>query len=243
MDNQSVRACMRAWFHARCARFRERRAAHSLRKAPVGPGARARAASLCMAALSVLLWNIEPTPARTQDHKEQEPPLPTRVVIDIDAPDRDLYRIAVPNLLGPAELGAKAAGVLRNDLKLVSLFRVLDSRSFVADLASEALGIVPNAWTVVGAQGVVKGSLKQVGDQVSAEMRLFEPARGHEPVLSRSYRGSVSSLRLFMHQFANELLRVLTGKSGAFHTKLTYARRVGPGRKDVYVADYDGANI
>ncbi|MCG8555337.1 MAG: hypothetical protein MJD61_08635, partial [Proteobacteria bacterium] len=46
-----------------------------------------------------------------------------------------------------------------------------------------------------------------------------------------------------MHQFANELLRVLTGKSGAFHTKLTYARRVGPGRKDVYVADYDGANI
>jgi TolB protein len=71
-------------------------------------------------------------------------------------------------------------------------------------------------------------------------MRLYELAKGDAPVLQKNYRGDIGQLRGFMHDFANEIMRVLTGKAGVFGTHLTYSRKVGPGRKDIYVADFDG---
>lgn len=173
----------------------------------------------------------------------EEQPLPGRVVIDVDAPERALYRIAIPNLLGGGNVGAQGADVVRNDLMLSSLFQVLDSRSFLANLEQEGLGINKTAWSSVGAQGIVKGQITQSGQSISVEMRLFELARGEAPILSKSYRGNLGQLRGFMHDFANEILRVLTGQAGAFGTKLTFARKIGPGRKDIYVSDFDGNNL
>jgi TolB protein len=172
-----------------------------------------------------------------------EQPLPGRVVIDVDSPERALYRIAIPNLLGGGNVGAQGAEVIRNDLMLSSLFQVLDSRSFLANLEAEGLGITKTAWSSVGAQGIVKGQITQSGQNIGVEMRLFELARGETPILSKSYRGQVGQLRAFMHDFANEILRVLTGQAGAFGTHLTFARKIGPGRKDIYVSDFDGNNL
>lgn len=180
--------------------------------------------------------------APSQDAEDEEP-LPRSVVIDIDSPERALYRIAVPNLLGDASLGPSAASVLRNDLKLVSLFDVLSARSFVADMEAEGLNVDPSAWTTVGAQGVVKGQLRRRGSTLEVEMRFYELARGSAPTLSRTYRGAPGQLRTFMHRFANELLRVLTGRAGAFDSRITFSRRRGPGRKDVMVASFDGESV
>src|ERR1700753_2766190 len=91
---------------------------------------------------------------RAQGSDEQ--PLPGRVVIDVDSPERALYRIAIPNLLGSAS-AADGGDVLRNDLTLSSLFQVLDPRSFIANASAEGLGISKQAWSSVGAQGIVKG--------------------------------------------------------------------------------------
>jgi TolB protein len=169
-----------------------------------------------------------------------EQPLPTRIVIDVDAPQRDLYRIAVPNL-GTSSLGQQGAMVIRNDLNLVSLFNVLNPNSFIANLEQEGLGITKAPWSAVGAQGVVKGQISGSG-ALTIEMRFYELARGETPTLTRTYRGTQAELRGFMHDFANEILRVLTGKPGAFNTRFTFTRKVGPGRKDVYASDFDGAN-
>lgn len=170
-----------------------------------------------------------------------EAPLPGRMVIDVDSPERALYRIAVPDLLGNGGAAAAEGGnVLRNDLTLSSLFQVLDTRSFIANAQAEGLGIQKPAWSSVGAQGIVKGQLTIAGSSMIAEMRLYELARGETPIFTKTYRADVSQLRPTMHDFANEILRVLTGKAGSFGTRLTYARKVGPGRKDIYVADFDG---
>jgi TolB protein len=197
------------------------------------PGARVPGASLLAGGLAL-----------GQDRGAPDAGLPSRgPVIDIDSPERALYKIAVPSLLGDASLGAPAAEVLRNDFRLVSLFEVLDPRSFVADPAREGLSITPASWTSVGAQGVVKGEITGTGSSLVVEMRLFEVARGATATLSRTYRGGSGELRGFMHDFANEVLRVLTGEAGAFGSRLLFARRVGPGRKDVYVADFDGHGV
>lgn len=200
------------------------------------------AAALAGAALlAALAW-----PASSQDGSPQarEEVLPDRtVVIDVDSPERALYRIAVPSLLGEGELGGQGADVLRSDLRLVSLFEVLDARSFVANLESEGLGIAPGAWQAVGAQGVIKGQIVREGSQLRVELRLYEVARGGSATLSRTYSGGAGELRQFMHQFANEVLQVLTGRAGAFGTRITFARRRGPGRKDVMVAGFDGDRV
>ncbi|MBX3272722.1 MAG: PD40 domain-containing protein [Sandaracinaceae bacterium] len=173
-----------------------------------------------------------------------EQALPERVaVIDVDSPERSLYRIAVPNLRGEASLGPQGAGVLRNDFRLISLFEVLDARSFVADLDAEGLGISPGSWGTVGAQGVVKGEVTVEGNQIVVQMRFYEVARGAAPALSRTYRGGRAELRQFMHDFANEVVALLTGRAGAFGTRITFARRRSVGRKDVMVATFDGDRV
>ena len=193
--------------------------------------------ALCFGVLAVL-----PPPVTGQDAEED--PLPTRGdVIDIDAPERALYRIAVPNLRGGTGMGGPAAEVLRGDFKLVSLFKVLDPASFLANLDAEGLNINPPSWQTVGAQGVIKGEIKKSGSKVVVTMRLFELARGQKPTLEKTYKGGKGDVRKFMHKFANEVVRVLTGQAGAFGSRITFARRVGPGRKDVYVADFDGHNV
>lgn len=192
------------------------------------------AASLALAALAVVS-----RPGHSQEQSDE--PLPERgVVIEIDSPERSLYKIAIPNLRGPSSMGASGAGVIRNDLTLVSLFQVLDSRSFIADLEQEGLEIRPTAWSAVGAQGVIKGEIRQSGNNIEVEMRLYEIARGGSPTLQRTYRGEQGELRGFMHEFANEVLRVLTGQAGAFNSRIIFGRRSGPGRKDVYVSHWDG---
>jgi TolB protein len=192
-------------------------------------------AAACVLA-TALAW---PNPGVSQT-SSQDQPLPTRVVIDVDNPEKAYYRIAVPNLLGNGALGPGAAEVVRNDLRLVSLFNVLDARSFIANLEQEGLNITRAPWSSVGAQGVVKGMITGAGGSLVVDMRLYELARGENPVLQKTYRGGEGQLRGFMHDFANEILRVLTGKPGGFGTRITFARKVGAGKKDVYVADFDG---
>lgn len=196
------------------------------------------------ALLSLISVAIVVAPARSQRKSgKDEAPLPQRgAVVEIDSPERALFKMAVPDLR-KSSLGASAAAVLRNDFKLISLFQVLDGRSFIANLEQEGLSITPSAWTSVGAQGVIKGEIRQRGSRIEVEMRLYEVARGTQPSLTKTYRGNKSQLRGFMHRFANDVLRVLTGKAGAFHTRLTFARRLGPGRKDVYVSHYDGHRV
>lgn len=205
---------------------------------------RRRLASLPIAALASALAILAVTGVgHSQKKTGEEPPLPERtVVVDVDSPERTLYRIAVPNLRGSSSMGPKAAEVVRNDLHLVSLFDVLDARSFIADLEREGLGIVKDAWTGVGAQGVIKGEIRG-SSRIEVEMRLYELAKGTSPTLKRTYRGSRGELRKFMHDFANRVLEQLTGKAGAFGTRLAFARRKGPGRKDVYVGHFDGHKV
>jgi TolB protein len=181
---------------------------------------------------------LAPSPSASQGAPSADEPLPTHVVIDVDSPERALYRIAVPELLNSNS--ADGAAVIRNDLKLVSLFQVLDPRSFLAKPEVEGLGIQKTSWSSVGAQGVVKGQLTQSGGSIALDMRLYEIARGEAPVFTKNYRGDASQLRAYMHDFANEILRALTGKKGAFGTRLLYARKIGPGRKDIMSADFDG---
>src|SRR5690606_27536835 len=96
------------------------------------------------------------------------------------------------------------------------------------------------AWTGIGAQSVIKGSVRTEGDEIAVELRLYKVSESDQPALVRTYRGAPGDLRLFVHRFGNEVLETLFGRPGAFDTQIAYAKRVEQGRKDIIVSDYDG---
>ena len=131
--------------------------------------------------------------------------------------------------------------VLANDLKLIGLFKILNPRGFLADLKREGVGIQPDRWSSVGAQGVVKIHVKRRGADVAIDFYLYEVAKGVRPVLRKTYQGSRKEVRLLTHQFGDDIVKYFTGTPGIFTTKIAFASGGhGAKRSQIYVIDYDG---
>ncbi len=58
-------------------------------------------------------------------------------------------------------------------------------------------------------------------------------------VLSKVYGGPFRSQ---VHQFADDIVRTIVGRPGIANTKIAFVSR-RTGKKEIYVADYDGANV
>jgi len=106
-------------------------------------------------------------PASSQENNpdEKDKPLPQLaenkpLELDIYGGIRDLYRIAVPKPLGHEATAVDIMNISEKALVVSSLFKVLDSASFIADMEKEGMGISPDAWNSVGAQGVIKCRVK-----------------------------------------------------------------------------------
>lgn len=67
---------------------------------------------------------------------------------------------------------------------------------------------------------------------------LVTDARG-STVLSKTYSGGTRSLA---HQFADDIVETLTGNPGIANSKIAFVS-TRTGRKEIYLADYDGANV
>lgn len=156
---------------------------------------------------------------------------------------RDLYRIAVPSPLGSDGAAREIRDVQARDFKLSSLFEVLDQKSYLADLAAEGMTIDKDPWVQIGAQGVTKCKVTKAGDRVELEFRLFEVARGGDPVLSKRYTGDSKELRSLVHKWVNEVIGYFTGEPGVFGTRLAFSRKIGPNSKHVYTADWTGGDL
>ncbi len=177
--------------------------------------------------------------------QDEAPPLPEdKIVVEIDAPDQDVFRIGIPNLLGDAtELAAAGGAVLQNDFRLMPGFRVLGPSSVRHDTESLGLGVDLGAWAALGAHGVIKGQVFGTSAGLIVELRFYQSSGGEVPALRRAYRGPASELRKWMHDFANQVIGVVTGTYGPFGTEIAFARKHGPGQKSVYAAAMDGYGV
>jgi TolB protein len=203
-------------------------------------------AAAMVAAVAALA--VAPAAARAQAASvgaSEEKPLPTEmVVIDIDAPENQAFRMGIVDFFGHGTHGPAAGGVLRNDFRLMPGYKVIDPRSITHDVAGEGLAVRPATWAQYQANGIIKGQIAaEGGANIRVDAKFFWLARGAEPALSKTYRGDAKELRAWMHDFANEVLFVMTGVRGSFGTKITFAERKAPGQKDVFCAQMDGTNV
>jgi TolB protein len=181
-------------------------------------------------------------PAASED---EEPPLPEdKIVVDIDAAEEEVYRIGIPDLIGePKDYAVGGADVLRNDFRLMPGFRVIGPAAIRHDFTSRGIGVDLAAWSVLGANGVIKGVISSSRSIVSLELRFYQSTGAGAPALRKAYRGSPDQVRKWMHDFANEVIAIVTGVRGPFGTEVAFARKLGPGQKSVYAAGMDGYGL
>jgi TolB protein len=169
-------------------------------------------------------------PARSDD----------RIVISTQTKaKKGMYPIAVPMPTGgDPQLSDLATKVQTFDLNVSSWFKVLDPKSFLADLRSEGMSIDPSRWQNVGAYGVIKTSATMSGGQATFQFKLYEVEKGAQPVLEKTYSGPASEARKLVHKWDNDVVKYYTGEDGFFNSQMTFSNS-----KKIFVMDFDGNGI
>ena len=173
-------------------------------------------------------------------------PVGSRQYTEIAGTGQTLYRIAVaPVLRAGAGVDAEALvlqQVLARDLNLIGLFKVLDTRGFLADLRGEGTGVDSQRWAEVGAQAVVKARASRGAGGLQVEWYLYDLGRASTPVLVR--RDAGANARVLAHRFGDAIVTHFTREPGIFLTRIAFA--AGSARRGVsqiYVSDYDGYGV
>lgn len=155
--------------------------------------------------------------------------------------------IAVPPLAaetpGLGELCKEMANVIAYDLEFSGLFRLLDPvryplgfTGFDADVTKLDRG----AWAATGASQLVFGSVAAEGDQIVGRFRLFDLATGDQ-VVGQELRVARQFARLAAHRFSEEIVKYTDGEPGIGSSEIVFSAGK-TGQKEIWVADYDGAN-
>ncbi len=190
------------------------------------------------------------------------PPQPTQqpseIGVTLRGDDGTPPRMAVPDFIalgGDAEtqeIAQTIGSVLWDDLNFEREFYLVPRDTYRSIPAATSLNELPfDRWRELGVDGLVAGTVTKDGSNVRVEMRLFD-VKSRRQLLAREYSGSAANPRLYAHTVSDEIHQTQRGLRGVARTKLTFSsdrnRERATGTvdnrdvKEVYIADYDGAN-
>ena len=209
----------------------------------------------CVAGIALVVAQNAPTQPAAPPPGQQTVYDAGRITGDIGAP----LHYAVPDFipLTPDKETADAARVLAevlfNDLAFEREYDMIPRDTYkTIEQAATADTIAFDRWRELGADGVVKGSVRRTGNTFQVEIRLFN-VRARGVALGRVYENvALRNPRAAAHAASDDIHQSQSGLSGVAKTKLTFVSdrdnervvdtvetRTG---KEVYVTDYDGAN-
>lgn len=140
----------------------------------------------------------------------------------------------------------KGHDILVRDLELSGYFKWIPDGSYAEDpqaapVQDNEIDFAP--WRTLGANFLIKTTAEQSGGRYVVEFRLHNVTDARQ-VLGRKYQVPANQVGAAVHDFANRVLEAITGKMGAFGTRIVFSSSRGrAGRKDVYVVDMDGSNL
>lgn len=181
--------------------------------------------------------------------QDTPPPPPKGIDINVKGGARRvLMPMAVPDALEPAGttkgVAAKVTEIMRRDLEFSGFFKVLPNDSFFFDPSKE--GMAPaeinfQNWFNVGAQGLIKSSVRMSGDEVVLDLRLYQVDKGTP--IRLNWKGDAAkrdAVEANVHAFINAVIEYYTGTPGIFGSRIAYVARQKGGVKHIYVAGVDG---
>jgi len=173
-----------------------------------------------------------------------------RVYLDINAPTFVQIPIVLPKWKSlektPPALTDKVYEILANDLRLSGFFRVINYQNLSPPLQRRE-GIPStlflHEWMSAGGEILLTGetSLEVDGLQFRLKFHLFDLVE-QKHLIGKEYEGNLQTLRNMVHRMADEVVLQLTGEKGVSNTKIAYVLVQG-GSKEIFMADFDGANI
>jgi TolB protein len=184
------------------------------------------------------------------------PQQPSEVQLAISGDPGTPPRFAVPDFVALTPDAAEAAKtigqVLFDDLNFEREFYLIPRDTYSTVPTAKTADQVPfEAWRELGADGLVFGTVSRSGANVRVEVRLFN-VRSRQSVFAKEYSGSATNPRLYAHTIADEIHQGQRGLRGVARTKIAFSsdrnREKLSGTvenrdtKEIYIADYDGAN-
>lgn len=148
-------------------------------------------------------------------------------------------------------VGVELFNTITNDLSVSSYFQFINQSAFLEDTSKTGLMPAPGqpngfkfqSWTAIGADFLIRAGFSIVGNELTLETYTYHVPRA-TLVLGKKYKGSTSSVRRIAHTFSNDVLKALTGKEGPFLSRVVVSSdRVGSPAKEIFVMDWDGANV
>jgi TolB protein len=213
-----------------------------------------RWAALAVAASAVVVAAQQQPPAAPPPTSQQ----PTSVRVDITGEPGTPPRLAVPDLIAlssdkETQDAARTIGeVLWDDMNFEREFYMIPRDTYKSIPTSTAIGEVAfDRWRELGADGVVVGTVQRVATGIRVEMRLYS-VRARQQSYGREYTGAAANPRVYAHTMADEIHLEQRSLRGVARTKLAFSsdRNRDPVAntvekrevKEIYIADYDGAN-
>lgn len=145
------------------------------------------------------------------------------------------------------------AEVLWDDLDFEREFRMLARDTYASIPPARSLTTLPlDRWRELGADGVISCSVSSAsGGQISVTARLFN-TRSLTSAFGVEYTGPLTNVRVYAHQFSDEIHRHQRGLVGVARTKISFVSDrdsesvlglvENRQTKEIYFSDYDGAN-
>lgn len=171
----------------------------------------------------------------------------TQVRIQSTGGADERFRIAVPPFYADANAaayGRTLSTVLAADLEFTGLAVLVPESQFPARFAgmpADPAQIEFESWRETPAEFLVYGSVAFEGDSIVTESRLFDVLVSQQ-VVGKRLKTQQQWARLLAHQFADESIHFLTGVAGVSSSEICFSGGQ-PGKKEIYIADYDGASV
>lgn len=169
-----------------------------------------------------------------------------QVVGRIVGPGATRLQLAVSPLAegpGGEGLGAKFAEVVGRNLTLSGYFQVLDAKAYIEGPTPIELGEINfTNWSVLGARALIKGNVAVAGDRVEVEARLFDVVQRGQLGGAR-YHGSVNDFLRICRRFADDVMKIVTGETGPFDSRIAFASRRAGRAKEIFAMSVDGYEV
>ena len=167
---------------------------------------------------------------------------------EIVGPGATRLPIAVPELkaLGGYQRSAEAArfiAILRRDLELSGLFRVVDPSAYIENPQDAGLTLETirfENWASIGAKGLVSGGYYGTANGLTVEMRFFDVA-DRSSSGGRRLSGDADAVNRLAHRMVDAVMDYVTGLPGPFDSQIAFVSNRDGHVREIYVMTLDGA--
>jgi TolB protein len=144
-------------------------------------------------------------------------------------------------------LSKEFSEVVRADLDYSGIVDMVSPSMCPTKVPSQPAELNALDWTnaPASAQALAFGNLSAAGNSLAIQAWLFDVQHPSSPAMvAKIYRGEVTDaqVRLFAHQFAEEIILKLSGGVPGISTTQIAFVSSRSGAKEIWVMDYDGAN-